>query len=148
VDGERFFMGALLSIRRRFGVRLLYPDGCSHSTETSLTGRTPLVEWLLSLSQMLSTDLQLYRGASVLMKIDGKEALGVPGLRVSVEPVVTTLCYVSDPRDCPLIQHWLTEREIAEIEVESRNRLISTVSLRTDSEKSIDLTKAGIVQEG
>lgn len=79
------------------------------------------------------------------MKIDGKEALGILGLRVSGEPVVTTLCYVSDPRDCPLIQHWLTEREIAEIKVESRNRLISTVSVRTDIEKSIDLTKARLV---
>lgn len=86
---------------------------------------------------MLSTDLPSYRGASVLLKINGEEALGILGLRVTGEAVVTTLCYVNQPGDCPLIQRRLTEEEVSGLRFEAGNRLISAIEFQTKSEPAM-----------
>lgn len=77
----------------------------------------------------------------MLLKMDGKQALGILGLRVTGEAVVTTLCYVNQSGDCPLIQRRLTEEEVAGLTLEARNRLISTIELQTKSEQTVNISR-------
>lgn len=88
---------------------------------------------------MTLSELYLFNGSSIQMQIDGKDALGILFFAETGEVYVTSLCYLEPGRECPVIQHVLSDEEMQSVSRKSHNQLLSKIQLST---RPIGLTLA------